>query len=140
MTALIDINIILDVLLERQPFFKDSFKVIEMAEVGEIKGYITANSITDIGYILKRGGISKDKITELIKHIIQILEITSITRSDIVKALDLNYTDLEDALQTQCAKKIKAEYIVTRNVQDFKDRHIRVVTPEEFLTISKVSS
>jgi predicted nucleic acid-binding protein len=49
------------------------------------------------------------------------------------KSLELEYTDFEDALQTQCAKKIKAEYIITRNKKDFMDRSIKVVTPEEFL-------
>lgn len=64
-TALIDTNIGM-YFLKGTIIFGDSFGVVEMVEVGNFKGYITANSITDIAYILKRGGILKDKINELI--------------------------------------------------------------------------
>ncbi|MEG6615177.1 PIN domain-containing protein [Peptococcaceae bacterium 1198_IL3148] len=123
----------LDVLLAREPHFKDSVKVLEMVEIGEAKGYITANSITDIAYIIKRGGFSTDRIIEIIKHIMQILGVTSLTKTDILKALELGYKDLEDAIQTQCAKKIRAEYIITRNKRGFLDKSIKVCSPTEFI-------
>lgn len=133
MIALIDTNVVLDVLLKREPFFNDSIKIMEMSENGKIKGYITSNSITDIAYISKRGGISQDRILQIIKNLIQILDVVSVTRTDIIKAIELGYKDFEDAVQAQCAKKIKADYIITRNKKDFFDKRIKILTPKEFL-------
>lgn len=76
-----------------------------------------------------------DDRKKAVQYILQMIDIVSVTKTDIIKSFGLEYTDFEDALQTQCAKKIKATYIVTRNKKDFKDRSIKVVTPEEFLQI-----
>lgn len=134
MKILIDTNIVLDMLLGRQPFEENSSRIIEMSEKGEVEAYLTANSITDIVYILKKK-YDLEKIKTAILEMLKFIEVVSVTSKDIVKAFGYLYSDYEDALQTQCAQKIKADYIVTRNGKDFKDRAIQTISPEGFLSI-----
>ena len=135
MKILLDTNIVIDILTAREPFVFDSVKVLAHIENNAIEAYLTANSITDILYVLRKEIPEKNRRQEIVKNILQILDIISVTKIDIFKAFDLEYTDFEDALQAQCAKKIKADYIITRNKKDFKDTAIHAVTPAEFLKL-----
>lgn len=135
MKVLLDTNIILDVILQRQPFFKSAVDILKLSDAGEIESYITSNSITDIFYVLRKFFDSIDDRKKAVQYILQMIDIVSVTKTDVIKSFGLEYTDFEDALQTQCAKKIKANYIVTRNKKDFKDKTVKVVTPEEFLQV-----
>lgn len=136
MKVLIDTNIVLDMLLEREPFSENSTKVFEQAERGKAEAFITANSITDIVYILRKS-YDREKIRDAIHELMKFTKIVSVTSKDISKAFDYLFTDFEDALQTQCAIKIKADYIVTRNAKDFKKGPVEVITPDKFLEIYK---
>lgn len=136
MKVLIDTNIVLDMLLEREPFSENSTKVFEQAERGKAEAFITANSITDIVYILRKS-YDKEKIRDAIRELMKFTKIVSVTSKDISKAFDYLFTDFEDALQTQCAIKIKADYIVTRSAKDFKKGSVKVITPDKFLEIYK---
>lgn len=135
MKVLLDTNIILDVILQRQPFFTFAFEILKLSDAGELESYITSNSITDIFYVLRKHFNNVDDRKKAVKHILNMVDIVSVTKTDIFKSFELEYTDFEDALQTQCAKKVKANYIITRNVKDFKDKSIDAVTPERFIEI-----
>lgn len=133
MRVLLDTNIILDVILQRQLFFTSAVEILKMSDSGEIESFITSNSITDIFYVLRKFFTDIDDRKKAVRHILQMVDIVSVTKSDIFKSFELNFTDFEDALQTQCAKKIKADFIVTRNEKDFKDKSIKVISPEKFI-------
>jgi predicted nucleic acid-binding protein len=133
MKVLLDTNVVLDVLLAREPFVNNSAKVLQMAEKGEIICYITANSITDILYILKKYVKDRSERENIVRNLFEIVDIVSVTKKDIFRSFDYGYADFEDALQNQCAKKMKAQYIVTRNEKDFKDTEIKIVSPEKFI-------
>lgn len=135
MKILLDTNIILDILLAREPFVHASSEVFIRAEECVYDAYLTSNSIADIVYLLRKQIPESLKRQEIIKDLLRILDVVSVTKMDIIKALDLQFTDFEDALQTQCAKKSKIDYIVTRNTKDFTDKDIKALTPEEFLKI-----
>ena len=75
----------------------------------------------------------QEKCKLAISNLLTIIDIVSVNRIDILKAIALNFKDFEDALQTQCAKKIKADYIVTRNCKDFMDKSVKTITSQEFL-------
>jgi predicted nucleic acid-binding protein len=139
MIVLLDTNVILDVLLARKPFVNNSAKVLQMAEKCEIICYITANSVTDILYILKKYVKNRSERETIVRNLFEIVDIVSVTKKDIYKSFDYGYTDFEDALQYQCAKKLKAQYIITRNEKDFKDTEINVISPDRFIeNISKL--
>jgi predicted nucleic acid-binding protein len=134
MKIMLDTNIILDVLLKRDPFYKDGAEIFRMAERGEISAFVTASSITDIFYIARKR-IGGESAKDAIKKLLEIVDVVSVIKYDIKKALDLAFSDYEDALQAQCAKKIRANYIVTRNEKDFKISPVKTISPEKFLKL-----
>ena len=133
MKILLDTNIILDVILQREPFFQSSVEILRLSDIKKVQACITSNSITDIFYVLRKFFANHDDRKKAVKYILQMVEIISTTKTDIIKSFDIDCTDYEDALQTQCAKKIKADYIITRNVKDFKDKSVAAISPDTFL-------
>lgn len=132
MKVLIDTNVILDVLCKRQEFFEDSSKVMKYCEVNKIEGVISALSIPNIIYIMRKE-LDAEKTKDIIEKLQLIFTVADLKSDDIKKALSLNFDDFEDALQSACASRIKADYIVTRNIRDFKNSRITAIKPSELL-------
>ena len=130
MKILIDTNIILDVLCNRKDFVDDSLKVFKYCEADQITGYISALSIPNIVYIMRKE-LDSDKIREILNALTSIFTVVDLRESDLIKASDLDFNDYEDALQSVCAARIKVNYIVTRNIKDFKNSPIPAVKPAE---------
>lgn len=120
--------------MQRQPFFSSAVEILKLSDSGEIESFISSNSITYIFYVLRKFFHDIDDRKQAVRHIMQIVNIVSVTKTDIFKSFELNFTDFEDALQTQCAKKIKADFIVIRNEKDFRDPTINVISPEKFIS------
>jgi predicted nucleic acid-binding protein len=135
MKVLLDTNIILDVILRRQPFYISALEILKLSDSGKIESVITSNSITDIFYVLRKYFDNIEDREKAVKYLLQIIDVVSVTKTDIFKSFELKYTDFEDALQTQCAKKAKADYIITRNEKDFKDKSVKVISPEKFVEL-----
>lgn len=133
MKILIDTNILLDVLCKRLKFYEESAKVLKLCEVNMIEGYISALTIPNIVYIMRKELDSK-RVGELLDRISIIVSIADLKAVDLKKATNLNFNDYEDAVQSVCASRINADYIVTRNVKDFVGSKVKAVTPEVLLT------
>jgi predicted nucleic acid-binding protein len=97
-------------------------------------GTISVLSVANIMYICKKY-VPKDSLTTVIKSILKIFDVRELTRNDISKALSLNVPDFEDALQILSAIKAKADYIVTRDLDHFKNSPVPPISPEEFLAL-----
>jgi predicted nucleic acid-binding protein len=99
---LIDTNIILDLALERHPFYKDAVIIFEKIDRKQIKGYVSASAITDIYYFAKK---EKGQIwaSTFLLELSEIIEIASVDKNVVIKALKLGWNDFEDALQTLVA-------------------------------------
>ena len=106
-----------------------------MSEKGYISSYISASAVTDIYYIIKKELKNKNIILELIKNLLKVNHIATITESSIHEALDLEWDDFEDSIQYITGQQISAEYIITRNPKDFIGSQIKVISPDEFLGI-----
>ena len=135
MKIMIDNNIFLDVFQNRKPFVEYSSKVLRLVETKQVKGYITANSITDIYYVLNRSLKDKKKVYATIEILLQIINIIDVTSKDVRKAFHADAGDFEDELITVCAERAKMDYIVTRNTEDFTSSPVPAVTPDDFLRI-----
>lgn len=135
MKILIDTNIVLDVLLNRQPYCQDAVKIIVLSEKGIVESYVSASAITDIYYIIQKAYKDRQKAIDLIKRILEVVSIAAITENNIHQALDLEWSDFEDSVQYVVGESIPADYIITRNTDDFTNSAIKVVTPEQFLDI-----
>lgn len=133
MKILIDTNIILDVLLHRTDFFDASYNVLKLATLGKAEAIVTANSITDIYYILNRANKDPIKSKDAIIQFLNLVGIADVLASDVMNALSSTMTDFEDALVGSIAKRVKADYIVTRNTKDFNNSPISAIDPIDFL-------
>jgi len=132
--VLFDLNIILDVLQEREPFYEISAQLLAHAETGKIHGFIAPHSLTTLFYLIQKDqSASHAKVT--ITNLLQILKIATIDQSTIEQALSLPYNDFEDAVQMMAAVQCKADYLVSRNVKDFQPAPLSVVQPSELLAL-----
>lgn len=130
MKTLIDTNVILDVLCNRQDFVDDSLKVFKYCEANQITGYISALSIPNIVYIMRKE-LDSGKIKEILTTLTSIFTVVDLRESDLLKAADMDFSDYEDALQSVCAARAKVNFIVTRNIKDFKNSTIPAIKPSE---------
>lgn len=132
MRLLIDGNIILDVLQNREPHVVDSAKIWKLCETDQAEGYVSGLTFSNLVYIMRKE-LSPEKINEVFKSLGLIFRFTDLTVSDLAKAAEQQWDDFEDALQAATAERIHADNIITRNVKDFKKSKIVAFTPTEFL-------
>lgn len=128
----IDTNIILDVLCNRKGFVEDSSKIWKMCETNRIEGYISALSVPNIVYILRKE-LDPEKTMEIIQKLTLIFDVVDLKASDLKNAAAMLTSDYEDAIQMCQAARIHAEHIVTRNIRDFKESSAQALTPAELL-------
>ncbi len=134
MKVLFDTNIILDVLLDRKPFSEHASYLMSKVERSEINGFLCATTITTIHYLLSKY-LDKEKAIDSINSIMALFEVASVNRLVIENALKSKFTDFEDAVLHESARHAGAEYIITKNINDFKITKIPVFTPAEFLNM-----
>lgn len=132
MKVLIDTNIILDVLCNRSEFVENSAKIFKLCEVKKIDGYISALSIPNIVYIMRKE-LDSEKIKDVLATLSLIFTIVDLRADDIKKAALMNFKYYEDALQSACAARMKMNFIVTRNIKDFANSKITAITPSELI-------
>ena len=132
MRILIDTNVILDVLCDRKEFVSSALTVFNACEKGMIEGYISALSIPNIVYIMRKQ-LTPAKTREILDSLKKIFLISDLKESDLFDAVQLGFDDYEDALQSICAKRIEADFILTRNVKDFLESPVKAIAPSDFL-------
>ncbi|SMP03948.1 Predicted nucleic acid-binding protein, contains PIN domain [Desulfurobacterium pacificum] len=137
MRVLFDTNIILDVLLERQPFSELASKLLSKVEEGEVSGLVCATTITTIYYLASKA-FDRKKANECIELLLNLFEVASVNRIVIESAKKLNFKDFEDAVIYASALHSGCNCVVTRNVGDFTASEIPVFSPEELLKIIKI--
>jgi len=133
MKVYIDSDVILDVLIARDPHALNSAKVISLCEERKIQGFTSSIAILNVAYVLGKSKLPL--IKSHIQLIKSILKIQPTTAKDIDYALDSEFNDFEDAVQSSVALSKKLEYIVTRNFKDYKSSEVPAITPEQFLKV-----
>jgi predicted nucleic acid-binding protein len=132
MKILIDANVLLDVALERQPFFKDSDHILALCEQKTLTGYVSASSFSDLFYILRKSK-GKSLAIDFLRNIVSFCAIATVNDSIIRQALAGDFKDFEDAIQYNAAIASQLDGVVTRNPQDFTNSTIPVFTPEKLI-------
>lgn len=134
MVVLVDTNVILDYLTERDGFFEDSRKVMEICSGKDVDGYIAFHSIPNIWFILRKKPESVRR--EMLNGICTILTVTGASHKDVVAAINMpEFKDFEDCLQDQCAVLVNADYVITRNPDDFKSAKTMPIKPADFCNL-----
>jgi len=130
---LLDTNIILDIALERREFFEKSKELMLTLNKLNIPSYVTATTVTDIYYILKKSKGHQLTISFL-KNLFDFIDIAGVNKELVIRALISELTDFEDAVQTECSSQNDINIIITRNIADFKKSKLVIVTPSEFIS------
>lgn len=128
----LDANIVLDLLAERELFYKDAALIATLADLGEIKIVVSPISFATVNYFLTKFENTKIALDKLRKFKV-ISEICQINELIVEKSLNSDFTDFEDALQYFSALEAKCDYIITRNGKDYKKSSIPVMTANEYL-------
>ncbi len=132
--VLVDVDVVLDVLSLREPFFADSSAVLAACEIGRCRGLIAAHAVTTLSYLLERHhnpGYARTQIADLLR----IVRIATVDEQVIRRALASGLPDFEDSVQMAAAAVAGAEYVVTRNLAHFSGGPVPALTPAEFLPL-----
>ena len=135
MRLMIDTNILLDVLTQRNEFYDDSKAVLKKCEDRTVQGFVSASAITDIFYITRKALGSTEETYRVISSILIIVRVLTVTNEDVLNAFQIKAKDFEDCLMATCAKSNKCDGIVTRNKKDFLTFGITLYSPEELLEL-----
>ena len=136
MKVLIDTNVALDAIANRDPFYVNAQKIINLIIDNQLEGFVTANSITDIFYIARKYLNQKD-LRNTMRSLLAVFSIIDVLGADCHKAFDIPLDDYEDALLLVCSSRASIDYIVTRDDEFLHQKKIPapVISPIDFLQI-----
>jgi predicted nucleic acid-binding protein len=132
--ALLDLNVLLDVIQNRQPHYSDSARVLSAARSGEFEALIPFHAVTTIFYLIERAqdtAAASQTVDWLLKH----FDVPMADKRTLVHARSLKLEDFEDAVVVSVAARHKCDFIVSRNAADFAGSPIKAISPAEFLKI-----
>ncbi|MCD8379308.1 MAG: PIN domain-containing protein [Lachnospiraceae bacterium] len=132
---MIDTNIFIDVLAEREPFYTNSKAVLKLCEDKTVQGFLSASSVTDIFYLIRRLLGNTDQAYQALGYILDIAKVLTVTNENVLNAYIQRAADFEDCLLATCAKANQCDAIVTRNKKDFLTFGITLLSPEELLEL-----
>ena len=133
MKLLVDTNVILDVLLQREPFAEAAANILSLTRRENIREYISASAVTDIYYIANRQIKDSTAVKDLLKRLLMVVSVAAVSEQEIQNALRLPWADFEDSVQYSVALLNEMDGIITRNPKDYQGANIRVWLPEEAL-------
>jgi predicted nucleic acid-binding protein len=128
----LDANVVLDLLGERDPFYKAVARIATLADKGEINLVVSALTYSIVFHLLSKFE-DREVVKEKIRKFKVFAETSDLTDKIIEKGLSSRFLDFEDALQYHCALMMNCDIVITRNGKDFKGSEIPVLSPDEFL-------
>jgi len=137
-TILVDIDVILDVLAKREPFYASAARLWAEIERGHARASLAAHTVTTIFYLVAKAR-GKEFAKSCVSDLLSVFRIAPVKESTLRLALESKITDFEDAVQFAAAKEVAAEFIITRNIGDYKKSEIPATTPDLFLATLKFS-
>ena len=128
----LDTNIIVDLIADRKPFSKFSIEIFKKAEENKIKLFTSSHSIATTHYLLKKY-LEENLLRDVLYNLLDYITVVAVDTDILKKGLRSKHKDFEDSIQILCASTIEnIDCIVTRNIKDFRDSEILVLTPDEF--------
>ena len=133
MIILLDTNVIMDALQERQPFDVEAKEILIHAQNGDFACYFTANAATDIFYLYTKARDLR-AARQVLDFLLATYKVVSVAHEDCINAMSIPIDDFEDALVSVCARKVGADYIISRDDQFLRSNSpVKVIDPKEFL-------
>lgn len=135
MKLLIDTNVVLDVLLQREPSCRTATAVLNLTQRDDVREYVSASAITDIYYIANKQMKDRDAVRDLLKRLLMVVSVAAVSEREIQNALNLAWGDFEDSVQYSVALMNEMDGIVTRNPSDYQEANMRIWLPEQALEL-----
>lgn len=134
MKLLFDTNVVLDTLLPREPFAATANKLIAAVERSELEGYLCATTLTTIFYLVNKRA-SAEEARRALRQLLGFYNVALVNRAVLQSALDIGFSDYEDAVLHEAGVQSGVDAVVTRNIKDFKHATLRIYSPEEVVAI-----
>lgn len=134
MKVLIDLNVMLDFLQKRQPFFEEAARVMDAVLYARAGGVLPAHAITTLYYFLAKGA-EKHRVRETLQWLLRTFDIAPSDKETLTQALALGMNDFEDAVTCVSAVRAGCSYILTRNTADFAASSVPPLAPGQFLEL-----
>jgi len=132
---LIDTNVVLDWMMKREPFYQDSRGVMQFCIDEKAKGFLSSHTILN-AFFIARKSLSVDERKGLLLYLCRNFIVIDINNKLLVRVLrNEAWQDIEDCLQAECAKAANVDYVITRDVKDFKFSSVPAMSPEDFLKL-----
>lgn len=131
MKVLFDTNVVLDVLLRRQPFYEEAAKLFVHVELKRLEGFLGATTVTTLYYFMEKR--LKDNARPELHKLLLLFKVAAIDQNILEKAITSPVKDYEDAVLVEAAVFTSLDAVVTRNAKDFKKSPLAIFTPEELL-------
>lgn len=130
MRAVFDTNVVLDLLLDREPWSGPVARLFSRVESGELEGYLCATTVTTIHYLAAKA-VGAKKAREEVRKLLALCAIAPVNRIVLETAVELEFSDFEDAVIHEAARNVDAKAIVTRDIDGFKKAALTILTAEE---------
>ena len=131
---LFDTNVVLDVLLDRQPYVEASAAVWASVETGNFEGMLAAHAVTAIHYLVRKE-MGNAKARRIVSAILRVFGVAAVDGAVVQEALQLRFSDFEDAVTAAAARRAGCECIVTRDPKGFRGSPVRCLTPEAVMPL-----
>ena len=128
--VLLDVNVVLDVLLDRQPFVESAAAVWTAAEEGAAEGVLAAHAVTTLHY-LNAKAVGPRMASDTTEALLSVFDVAAVDKAVLADAVRLGWPDFEDAVTAAAARRSRCDVIVTRNPRDFRRSPVRVLSPSE---------
>lgn len=136
MRVLLDTNIVLDILLAREPFVQEAKEIFLLIENHKFEGFVCATTMTTIHYLINREK-DKDSADEIVLSLLKLFEVALVDKQILQDASFNNGVDYEDSVMYTSAKYAKIDIIITRDKKGFRNSEISTLKPKEFLAFFK---
>ncbi len=128
-TVLVDTNVVLDVLLDRQPHAKHSLALWAHIESGRMRGFLSAHAITTIHYLLRRE-LGESRATKVVASLLAVFSVAPVNDRVLAEALTSTSPDFEGAVMAAAARHANCSFIVTRDTRGFRSSIVKAISPE----------
>lgn len=129
---MLDTNVLFDIFCEREGFYADAARLLAVSVLGDGTLWACANSFSDIYYVATRQGIDGIALQNAFADCAQHLNICSLGQEEVMGASTRKWSDFEDCLIDECAKKVGVDFIITRDAKGFQDASVPALSPMQF--------
>lgn len=133
MNVFLDSNVLFDALFAREPFDEDAWQILNLGSEGKINLSISTLTVVNAVYTAKKYQVPVSDVKASVLAMHEFISFIDLSEDNIVKQLETEWKDFEDAVQHRCATDDFSDVIITRNEKDFKKSTIPVMNPKEFL-------